>query len=319
LKKSKVVTVLLMAILVFSLLNIAVPALVQCLGDHGTGKITSHSFLVYGYLIQPSVTVEQVSFEGNWQGTTVKGLFVNNENVEVYGVPTATVRIPNEATQTQSLSTTGLPPEGSVWITITFSDLEYEPDFACSMSFAAQPIQSSTVGGSGTGTQTSSPATGSSGYTPVSAGGGFNFASVAVPVVVAVIVVLCSMAGFVMFRKMRLSEEKVKGFTSFDFQNWVMQRLGGHAGSVLDSRKGIDGFTGDNAPLVIKQTDSVGRFQVDSFMNALTQAKARSGVMVAFGFDSEAHAAVARARMNRIDIKLVTVKELIEHKETGLL
>jgi hypothetical protein len=40
---------------------------------------------------------------------------------------------------------------------------------------------------------------------------------------------------------------------------------------------------------------------------------------VAFGFDTEAQAASSRARMNRIEIKLVTVKELIERKETALL
>jgi hypothetical protein len=70
---------------------------------------------------------------------------------------------------------------------------------------------------------------------------------------------------------------------------------------------------------MIKQSDSVGRLQVDSFMNALTQAKVRNGVMVAFGYDSDAFAAVSRAKMNRIDIRLVTVKELIDHKDTLLV
>ena len=86
-----------------------------------------------------------------------------------------------------------------------------------------------------------------------------------------------------------------------------------------DSRKGIDGFTGENLPIAIKQSDSLDRLQVDIFMNTLIQAKLRSGVIAAFGFTTEANAAVGRAKMNPIDIKLVTVKELIERKETALM
>jgi hypothetical protein len=54
-------------------------------------------------------------------------------------------------------------------------------------------------------------------------------------------------------------------------------------------------------------------------MNAIIQLRARNGIIVAFGFDTEAQAAASRAKMNRIEIKLVTVKELIERKETVLL
>jgi hypothetical protein len=40
-----------------------------------------------------------------------------------------------------------------------------------------------------------------------------------------------------------------------------------------------------------------------------------SGIIVAFGFDMEAYATVSRAKINyRIEIKALTVKELIEHK-----
>jgi len=53
-------------------------------------------------------------------------------------------------------------------------------------------------------------------------------------------------------------------------------------------------------------------------MNALAQTKIRSGVIVAFGFNSEANAAASRARINRINTKLVTIKELIDHRESIL-
>ena len=122
-----------------------------------------------------------------------------------------------------------------------------------------------------------------------------------------------------MLKKRRISEQKIKRFTSYEYQDWVLQRLHGHTGSVLDSRKGIDGFSGDNWPVAIKQSDSVDRLQVDIFMNTLIQSKQRSGIIVAFGFTSEANAAASRARTNRIDIKLVTVKDLIERKEAAVI
>ena len=181
------------------------------------------------------------------------------------------------------------------------------------ITFKAEPI---TNAGGGTGTYTSTQPT----YTaPKTSGAGFDFASVGLAIVGVVVVAFCAVAGFMVVKRGRLSEEKVRRFTSYEYQDWVMQRLGARASSVLDSRKGIDAFTSDNTPLMIKQSDSVGRLQVDSFLNALTQSKMRSGVLVAFDFDADAHAAVSRARMNRVDIKLVTVKELISHKETPLL
>lgn len=316
LKKGKVVMVLLIAVLVFSILTVAAPALVQCPRCPGAGKITSQSYLVYGSYVQPDVTRIGIQAGGNNYETNVTGIFRNNENVEVYGVATAVVVTgPGASPQTQSSNRTLLPAKGTVYITITFNGLEFQDYYSCLITFTAEPITGPTGGGSGVGTQTTSPYSGGIG----GAGGGFNFASIGVPLIAVAAVVVCSMGGIVMFRKTRLSEEKVRRFTSYDYQDWVMQRLGGHAGSVFDSRKGIDGFAGDNVPVVIKQSDSVGRLQVNSFMNALTQAKVRRGAVVAFGFDSEAYAAVARAKVNRIDITLVTVKELIKHKETVLL
>jgi hypothetical protein len=308
--------VLVIVVLVFSILTVAVPALVQCLRCPGAGKMTSQSYIVYGSTVQPDVTRIGIQAGGNDYETNVTGIFRNNENVEVYGVATAVVvTSPSASPQTQSSNRTLLPAKGTVYITITYHGLKYEHYYSCLITFAAEPITGPTGGSSGVGTQTASPYSGGTG----GGKGGFNFASIGVPLIAVAAVVVGSMGGILMFRKTRLSEEKVRRFTSYDYQYWVMQRLGGHAGSVLDSRKGIDGFTGDNVPVAIKQSDSVGRLQVDSFMNALTQTKVRRGLVVAFGFDSEAYSAADRAKLNRIDITLVTVKELIEHKGTVLL
>lgn len=303
-KKGKIVNSLLIVFLVFSMLSIV--------------AIASQSCFVYAESVQPNVTRVQIHAGGDVRTTNVTGEFKNNEAVDVYGVATAVVTLSAKAgdSQTKSSGRTLISPGQTEWITLSF-DLPFEPYYACMITFAAEPIAGS--GGTGTGNQPTSPSSGGAGHTSGNnAGKGFDYASVAFPVVGIVVVALGSIGGFMMLKKTRISEQKVRLFSSYEYQDWVFQRLRGHAGSVLDSRKGIDGFTGDNVPVAIKQSDSVDRLQVDGFMNALTQAKTRSGVMVAFGFNSEAYAAVSRARMNRIDIKLITAKELIDHKDTIL-
>jgi hypothetical protein len=322
LKKTKIVMILLMAVLVFSVLNVAASALLQFLGYSGTGKITSQSILASASTVQPNITLIQIQRGGDRWATNVTGIFQNNEKVDVYGVATATVGISTSETKTQSSNRTLIPAGQNVWILISFQGLPYENFYACSIKFAAEPIQGSTSGGATTGDGTGTTGSGNGGTTKktgTTAGGGFNFASVGIPIIGVAVVVVGGVTGFMLLKKMKLSEQKVRRFTSYEYQDWVMQRLGGRAGSVLDSRKGIDGFTGDNTPIAIKQSDSVGRLQVDSFMNAIIQTRARHGVMVAFDFDTEALAAVNRAKMNRIDIKLLTVKELIEHRETAMI
>jgi hypothetical protein len=259
---------------------------------------------------------------GDLSGTSVTGLFQNNENFNVSGIATATVKTsPNAAPIAQQSNTTILPANSQTWITILFSNIPYQNGYAITITFNANPVSNPAGGGSGTQTPQNNGGTGTtstSGKTSTSTGG-FNAGSLVVPLIVVGAVVVGSMGGLFMFRKTRLSEEKIRRFTSYDYQNWVMQRLGAQPSSVLDSRRGIDGFTGDKVPLAIKQSDNISRLQVDSFINALIQAKTRQGAIVAFDFDTEARAAVTRARMNRMDIKLVTVKELIDHKDTALL
>jgi len=130
----------------------------------------------------------------------------------------------------------------TVWITVNVH-VPFEPYHAHVITFAAEPISAP----AGTGSQTTIPSYGGTGNTGGNTSSkGFDFASVAFPAVGIVIVALDSVGGFVMFKKTRLSEQKVRRFTSYEYQDWVMQRHGARAGSVLDSRKGIDGFTGDN-------------------------------------------------------------------------
>jgi hypothetical protein len=152
------------------------------------------------------------------------------------------------------------------------------------------------------------------------AGGGLDFAGLVAPIAGIAVVGAVAGAGVMLLKKRQLSEAKIRQFTSFEFQKWVLTRLRGTSASVLDSRKGIDGFTGDGAPIVARQQDNVGKVQVDAFLNSIMQAKAKRGVFVAFSFDREASSAVIKGRINyRVDVKLITVKELLLKKEAALL
>ncbi|HUK85365.1 MAG TPA: hypothetical protein VLU95_05855 [Candidatus Acidoferrum sp.] len=262
--------------------------------------------------IPPNVALENLQ-TGGTNVTIVTGTFKNNQYQDVYGIATATVTTNDTFTEKLSSNITLVPAQGTTTITITFNDLPFQPYYSCLMSFAAEYTLSPTE----SGTQTANPIA----PTPVSGGstGGGNYSSVVIAIISIAVIALVSVTGFMMFKKTRFSEQKVRRFTSSEYQNWILKRLGGHASSALDSRKGIDGYTGANDPMMIKQSDNIGKLQVQNFMNAIIQTRARNGLIVAFGFDAEAQAAASRARMNRIEIKLVTVKELIERKETVLL
>jgi len=299
--KNKVARLLLISVFI---LAIAVP-------------VAEQSFLVRASYSQPSVTRLDEWMNGDLSTTTVSGTFKNNEKFDVSGVAVATLQTgPNYAPLKESSVTTTIPANSQTDINVVFN-VPYENSFAITINFVANPV---TNPNGGSGTQSTSPSNGEGG-TRSNTGtstGGFNSGSLVVPLIVVGAVVVGGMGGLFMFRRTRVSEEKVKRFTSYDYQNWVMQRLRAQPSSVLESRKGIDGFTSDHVPLAIKQSDNIGRLQVDSFINALVQAKARQGAMVAFNFDTDARAAVTRARMNRMDIKLVTVKELIDRKDMAL-
>ena len=321
-KNIKIVIVLLIGIFVFSALSVAASALVQCPRCYGTGKIASQSCITCGGagVVQPNVTRTGLQAGGSEVQTNVTATFHNNENVEVYGIATATVKKSATEVYEGSSNRTSLPPNGVQVITVSIDDLKYQGYYACILTFTAEPIPCPACSGTGAGSQVNCPDCGGTGYVTESAIEGINFASVGAPIIGVAAVVVGTVVAVVVVKKRKLSEEKIRGLTSFDYQNWVIQRLSGHGGSILDSRKGIDGFTGDGAPIAIKQSDNVGKVQIDNFMNAIMQVKAKRGIIVAFGFDKEAYATASRAKMNyRIEIKLVTVKELIEHKETVLL
>ena len=306
-KKTKVAKILLISVIALLILDSGSAAL-QGSGAPNTCQVSGafHQNLVSA-VIGPSITLVSIN-AGGTNETIVTGTFRNNEYVDVYGVATATVTVNETYNEKLSSNRTLVPAQGTTEITITFNDLAFQRYYSCLMTFTPDPF--ATPIQSGTNPRATVPA---------SSANGTNYSSIGIAIISITLIAVGAVTGFMMFKKMRFSEQKLKRFTSSEYQNWILQRLGGHASSGLDARKGIDGFTGTNVPIMIKQSDNIGKLQVQNFMNSIIQARARNGIIVAFGFDGEAQAACDRARMNRIEIKLATIKELIERKETALL
>jgi hypothetical protein len=135
----------------------------------------------------------------------------------------------------------------------------------------------------------------------------FNFAALGLPLVGVLAVVGGGVAVVFFARGRKVSESKLRSMPYGDFQSWVLKQMNGKTGS-----GDIDGFTGNGAPVIIRQTDTVGMPEIQKFAGALAKNRSRNGVIVAFGFGSDAIRAKVRMRMAyRVDIEMVQVNELI--------
>ena len=107
--------------------------------------------------------------------------------------------------------------------------------------------------------------------------------------------------------------EELRALQPFEFQNWVVQKLGGRVSAKKIGDMGIDGFTFDLKPVQVKQSDNVGRTVVDNFETAMHRVKAKRGIIVALSFGKGAYEEVARAKMqDGLEIELTTVNDLTE-------
>ena len=290
-------------ILVFSMFSCLVLASVQCPRCHGTGQINSGSCSVCGGSgqLQPNVTKGGLQLGTSLTQTNLTRVYHNNEAVDVYGVATATINT-QKTVLTETSNRTLLKANSDTMILLTFEDLKDENYFTHQMDITLEPITCPNCNGSGGGGQlVTCPNCGGTGYiSEAAAAGVFDYSVIALPAVGIALVAAVSAAGVFVIRKRRLTEEKIRMFTSSEFNRWVLGRLRGAEASVLDSRKGIDGFTGDGAAVIAKQTENVGKAQIDVTLNSLMQAKVKRGVFVAFSFASDASAAVTRAELTII-------------------
>ncbi|HEX2836596.1 MAG TPA: DNA methyltransferase [Phycisphaerales bacterium] len=131
--------------------------------------------------------------------------------------------------------------------------------------------------------------------------------------------------------------EKLRAIPHFEFENWAVIALGGVPNKVQVGDMGIDGriypvgtkpadatskkgetasmFAGDWFPIQVKQTDKVGRPDIDQFEAVMAREDRQRGFFVAFGFssDAEAECAAFHKKTGRI-IKLISVQEILDEQ-----
>ena len=124
--------------------------------------------------------------------------------------------------------------------------------------------------------------------------------------------------------------EKLRALPPFEFENWAVIGLGGIPNKVQVGDRGIDGrifpvgtkpsdaglFADDWFPVQVKQSDKVGRPDIDAFeavMEREGEHGRQRGFFVAFGYSADAHAECAafHRRTGRL-IKLLTVRDLLD-------
>jgi hypothetical protein len=106
--------------------------------------------------------------------------------------------------------------------------------------------------------------------------------------------------------------KELKKLEPFQFQNWVIDRIGGVPSAKKSSDMGIDGYTFmAREPVQVKQSEGVGRNVVDKFETAIRREHKTKGYIIAFSFAKGANEEAARAKLeDNLDIKLVRVDEM---------
>lgn len=352
--KSKLLMLSLIAVLLFSALNVA-PALAECPTCNGTGKIVCPSCQGTGKTSSSETAETCETCQGSGmvtpkianKGTTawlsdgavfVKGMFQNEADIEAYATATAEVEAQTKTYTNASTTKYHLPPHETVDVIISIeledSDYRYlsSQRYLRTASIYLSEVDEITCPDcSGTGVVSVAadcPECGGTGYVTcptcggsLIAGGGsaasfplVEVGAVAAGVVAAVVVVM------VVVKRKRVSEASLRKLTPSEFQNWVIQRLSGKAASQEDSRMGVDAYTAEGYPIQIKQSEGIGGVAIDNFASAMGRRKARNGIIVAFSFGTGVYEGTARAKIHyRLEIKTVAVKELIERREMLLL
>ena len=136
-------------------------------------------------------------------------------------------------------------------------------------------------------------------------------------------------------KELPYSAKQLRAMPPFEFENWAVIALGGVPNKVQVGDMGIDGrifpvgtkpddqnsmFAGDWFPVQVKQSDKVGRPDVDAFEAAMYRDDRTKGFMVAFSYsvDAEAEAAAFYKKTKRL-IKLLTVQEILDEQHVQRL
>ncbi len=140
--------------------------------------------------------------------------------------------------------------------------------------------------------------------------------------------------GFIV-RDLPKTEEELRKYPAFEFENWAVVALGGIPNKAQVGDLGIDGriypvsampedrvkenvemdFMDVWYPIQVKQTDKVGRPDIDAFETAMQRAKRKLGYFVGFEFSRDALFEIDRfRRQTGCEIKPLTVCEILDEE-----
>jgi len=140
--------------------------------------------------------------------------------------------------------------------------------------------------------------------------------------------------GFIV-RDLPKTEAELRKYPAFEFENWAVVALGGIPNKVQVGDLGIDGriypvsaipelrvkehvemdFMDVWYPIQVKQTDKVGRPDIDAFETAMQRAKRKLGYFVGFDFTGDALFEIDRFhRQTGCEIKPLTVREILDEE-----
>jgi DNA modification methylase len=140
--------------------------------------------------------------------------------------------------------------------------------------------------------------------------------------------------GFIV-RDLPKTEEELRKYPAFEFENWAVVALGGIPNKVQVGDLGIDGriypvsaipelrvkenvemdFMDVWYPIQVKQTDKVGRPDIDAFETAMQRARRKLGYFVGFDFTGDALFEIDRFRRESgCEIKPLTVREILDEE-----
>jgi hypothetical protein len=140
--------------------------------------------------------------------------------------------------------------------------------------------------------------------------------------------------GFIV-RDLPKTEGELRKYPAFEFENWAVVALGGIPNKAQVGDLGIDGriypvsampelrvkenvemdFMDVWYPIQVKQTDKVGRPDIDAFETAMQRAKRKLGYFVGFEFSHDALFEIDRfRRQTGCEIKSLTVREILDEE-----
>ena len=140
--------------------------------------------------------------------------------------------------------------------------------------------------------------------------------------------------GFIV-RDLPKTEAELRKYPAFEFENWAVVALGGIPNKVQVGDLGIDGriypvsaipelrvkehvemdFMDVWYPIQVKQSDKVGRPDIDAFETAMQRAKRKLGYFVGFDFSGDALFEIDRFRRETgCEIKPLAVREILDEE-----